>query len=856
MVTFDTTGGAEFYKMDLHIHTPGSYDYVDTDAEPSDLVAAFEREDLDLVAVTDHNTTEYFDSLQEAAEDSEVTVLPGVEITTGQSGEHQIHMTAIFPPEQTDVLSPFLHDIGITGDPEHAIAEDTIPKICDKTREYGGLPILAHIDVPAGADYELTDRNNPTRQRVFDVEKIAALEVVAEETVGEFEEYAHIRSSDAHSLEDVGERYAYIKMDTPSFEGLRTALADPDSRLSLTDEPTTHPSVDGLLAQNGFLQDRHLQLNKNLNCLIGGKGTGKSTIVEQIRYSLDIDPRSADIKEDYTALIENTLRPNGRVELLVTATNGDQYRITREYDEDPEIERVPSATSGDPQKVDLTIEQFRKEFFDVEIHSQRELIELARNEIDQLDLLDSYFDITAEIEERESVKQQIRTKNREIADLREKVASLKAEEERFEALKQQVEVMEQKGVGEYVEGQEEWEQERTALGNTIQDIEAIEEEVSSLTLADQLSATGIDGGPNEGLLNSVDETISELKAELAEQEEKLESTVSEGREAIEDIRKEWNTENEQREEEHEDLADEIEEEIGVDIEEFFDKKADLEDLRGVSEDLKEARGDLQDARDEKSDLLDDLQTARQDLSEARNDGIEQLNAHLGNVRVALHSQSNRSEYTDWVNHVLEGSGVWTEHKEQITEAIDPPRLAEIVRNEDTEALSEIADVTPTTAENFVSHDDLVEQLTKLELFEIHDRPVIELNDGGWKELAEMSDGQQCTALLSIAMIERDVPLIIDQPEDMLDNKFIFTDVVDILRSIKQDRQVIAATHNANIPIIGDAEQIVVMRSNGRAGFYRNCGSIDDDEIKALAQEILEGGELAFKRRREMYHRVV
>jgi ABC-type cobalamin/Fe3+-siderophores transport system ATPase subunit len=156
----------------------------------------------------------------------------------------------------------------------------------------------------------------------------------------------------------------------------------------------------------------------------------------------------------------------------------------------------------------------------------------------------------------------------------------------------------------------------------------------------------------------------------------------------------------------------------------------------------------------------------------------------------------------------------------------------------------------------VSHDDLVEQLTKLELFEIHDRPVIELNDGGWKELNEMSDGQQCTALLSIAMIERDVPLIIDQPEDMLDNKFIFTDVVEILRSIKQDRQVIAATHNANIPIIGDAEQIVVMRSNGRAGFYRNCGSIDDDEIKALAQDILEGGEMAFKRRREMYHRVV
>ncbi|QSG16345.1 TrlF family AAA-like ATPase [Halapricum desulfuricans] len=856
MVSFDTPGGAKFYKADLHIHTPGSHDYDDKDAAPDDLVAEFENKNLDLVAVTDHNTGEYFEQLQEAAEGSSVTVLPGVEITTGQSGEHQIHMTAVFPPEEADALSPFLHDIGIRGDPEHAIAEDTIPKICDKTRDYGGLPILAHIDVEAGADFELTDRNNPTRQKVFDPERVAALEVVAEETADEFEDFAHIRSSDAHSLADIGSRYTFIKMDSPTFEGLRTAFADPESRLSLTSEPTTHPSVDGLLSHNGFLQDRHLQLNKNLNCLIGGKGTGKSTVIEQIRYALDIDPRSDDIEDDYNALIENTLRPDGIVEVLVTATNSDQYRIRREYGEEPEIERIPNTEDSEPQEVDLTIEQFRTEFFDVEIHSQRELVELARNEIDQLDLLDSYFDINDEIEARESVKQDIRAKNREIADLREEVDSLKAEKERFEALKQQVEVMEQKGVEEYVEGQEEWEQERAALSNVIGDVEALEEEVSSLALADQLSLTEVDDGPNEDLLQSVNETISELQDDIAEHEKELKRIVNEGRGDIEDIREKWNEENEKREKEHESLADEIEEEIGVDIEEFFDKKAELEDLRGVSEDLENKRGRLRDARGEKADLLDDLQAARQNLSQARKEGIEELNAQLGNVRVSLHSQSNRDEYTDWVNHVLEGSGVWTEHKEQITETIDPPELAEIVRNNDTETLCELADVTPTTAENFVTHDDLVEQLTKLELYEIHDRPVIELNDGGWKELNEMSDGQQCTALLSIAMIEREVPLIIDQPEDMLDNKFIFTDVVDILRSIKQDRQVVAATHNANIPIIGDAEQIVVMRSNGRAGFYRDCGSIDDDEIKALAQDILEGGETAFKRRREMYHRVV
>lgn len=856
MVSYDTSGGAEFYKADLHVHTPGSYDYEDSDIDPKELIDRFEEEDLDLVGVTDHNTHSFYEDLREAAQNSGVTILPGVEITTGQSGAHQIHMTAIFPPEEADVLGPFLHDIGITGDPEQAIAEDTIPKICEKTKDYGGLPILAHIDAVAGADYELEDRNNPTRQNVFDEEKVASLEVIKEETADEFGGFAHIRSSDAHSLDEIGERYTFVKMDSPSFEGLRTAFADPESRLSLTEEPTTHPSVDGLLAHNGFLQDRTLQFNNNLNCLIGGKGTGKSTIIEHIRYALDIDPRSDNIEKEYNALIDNTLRPDGSVELIVTASNGDQYRITRHYGEKPEIERLPASPSEDPEEVDISIEQFKSEFFNVEIHSQRELIELARDEIDQLDLLDSYFDISDELDRREEVKQEIRTKNREIADIREEVNSLQAEKERFEALNQQVEVMEQKGVDEYVEGQEEWEQERAALSNLRQDVKDVEQEILSLDLAEQLSTADIDDGPNEELLDSANEAIAALKSDLSQYEEKLEETVSEGREEIETIRESWNEENVQREEEHEALADEIQEEIGVDIEEFFNKKADLEDLRGVSEELAEKEDELETAKEEKEGLLEDLQTARQNLSQARSEGIEKLNTHLGNVRVSLHSQSNRDEYTDWVNHVLEGSGVWTEHKKQITETIDPPRLAEIVRNDEIETLSDVADVTPTTAENFITHDDLNEQLTKLELFEIHDRPVIELNDGGWKELSEMSDGQQCTALLSITMVERDVPLIIDQPEDMLDNKFIFTDVVDIIRSIKQERQVLAATHNANIPILGDAEQIIVMRSNGRAGFYRNCGSIDDEEIKSLAQNILEGGERAFRRRREMYRRVV
>src|SRR5690606_30698545 len=118
---------------------------------------------------------------------------------------------------------------------------------------------------------------------------------------------------------------------------------------------------------------------------------------------------------------------------------------------------------------------------------------------------------------------------------------------------------------------------------------------------------------------------------------------------------------------------------------------------------------------------------------------------------------------------------------------------------------------------------------------------------------QLSDGQKHTILLTIAMLaESNLPLIIDQPEDDLDNRFIFDSVVKTLRSVKERRQVILVTHNANIAVLGDAELILPMRRDGDAGTVYDRGSIDRTETKGAAQSILEGGDQAFQRRREIY----
>ncbi|WP_122088733.1 TrlF family AAA-like ATPase [Halalkalicoccus subterraneus] len=851
-----TPGGARFIKADLHIHTPESYDYQDDEAEPSDLIERFVEENIELVAITDHNTDGYYEELVEAAEAEPVTVLPGVEITTGQSGENQIHMTAIFPPDNAPAISGVMHEIGLGTDPETAIADATIPSICDTVREAGGLPILAHIDQNAGAHHELANRNNPTRQRTFDSDKVAALEIVSLDTADQFPEFAHIRSSDAHNLDSIGERCTYLKMDAPTFEGFRMALSDPESRVSVRRQLNTHMSIDSLQVENGFLEPRKLQFNKNLNSLIGGKGTGKSSVLEHIRYALDIEPRSEDIAAECAALIKWTLAPDGIIRLRLTGNTGDQYEIVREYNSAPVIYRVSDDESTAEEPLSIPIDRFRQEFFDAEIHSQRELINLARNETNQLELLDTYFDLAELKRDREETKAEIKDQSLQVQTLQNEVDQLIDKTHHYETLREQIEVMSEKGVDEYVEGQEEWEEERASLATAIEGVEEVDEKVGSMDLTDVINEISPTSGPNQELLEDANSIVENLRADIEELQESLKETVAEAQSEISEVREEWNRVNKKREREHSRLADEIHEEIDVDVDQFFEIRSEMHELRGVSEELETMRKELEKAKTQKDELFGDLAEARRALTEARQDGISALNGELNDVRVSLESQANRIEYIDWINHVLEGSGVYTRHKEAIAKTFEPRTLAEIVRTDDIDRLTEVADCPPTSAENFITHDDLNERLTELELLEVRDEPIFELNDGGWKSLDEMSDGQQCTTLLSITMIERDVPLIIDQPEDMLDNKFIFSEVVQLVRSIKHDRQIITATHNANIPVLGDAEQIIVMDANGQSGFYSTCGSIDNENVKMNTQSILEGGEQAFRDRNDKYRRSI
>lgn len=122
----------------------------------------------------------------------------------------------------------------------------------------------------------------------------------------------------------------------------------------------------------------------------------------------------------------------------------------------------------------------------------------------------------------------------------------------------------------------------------------------------------------------------------------------------------------------------------------------------------------------------------------------------------------------------------------------------------------------------------------------------------WTNVQETSPGQRATALLALALASGNEPLVIDQPEDDLDNRYIYEEVVKVLARVCEERQVIVATHNANIPVLGDAEMILALDAVADRSRILAVGGLEDAGVAAQARQILEGGDEAFAARHRRY----
>ena len=276
----------------------------------------------------------------------------------------------------------------------------------------------------------------------------------------------------------------------------------------------------------------------------------------------------------------------------------------------------------------------------------------------------------------------------------------------------------------------------------------------------------------------------------------------------------------------------------------------------IEPEIEQIESEITSLENHRATLLAKLRAARSAIARLRSDFVEELNSRLGgNVMVDL-SSSDTSLYFDAIDSPLHGSGMQGRDSQisLVCESFTANKFVEVIRTDSIDQLTSIG-ITENNASRMIKAltDDV---LYKIERVDVPQLPSIHIKREGetvYTDLSSLSVGEKCSAILSIALLSKGKPLVIDQPEDDLDHAFIINAIVEGIRTAKSGRQIVAATHNPNIPVLGDAEMVfrVARQAGNDICHIQNSGGLELPQVTTEVQS-LEGGAEAFERRRRRY----
>lgn len=713
--------------------------------------------------------------------------------------------------------------------------------------------------------------------------------------------WALVECSDPHRYEAIGSRFTWLKMEVPDVEGVRLALLDPESRLRrMADGPPGHayPRMERLcIRRTDFFEDVQIDLNSCLNTLIGGRGSGKSTVIEYIRFVLDrVRPEDFpgrgldDLHAEVNSVLglkkardhgetPGTLLPDYALELDVVVAER-RYRICRSASAN-RVVRDPDLSTQEVVPLDV------RTLLAPRILSQRQIARIARDPASQRSELDALLDqdkLREFLDGRRALLERITQLQATRIRLKERQKGLPARETELQKINDQLDFLEQSGGKDIVSRFEAYRREQVWLDAAFRELDNIAAELERQGQAAQRSALIVSQLPQKAVsepwLGSVAERLRagiqgasealQLKAEElrrlrtaieAEQEQQWKPGFLESRGAYEKLRA--------------DLS-----EHGVDFSEherLLQQRALLEkeisELRSLGREIELLEAQILALRTE----LVRLQERRAELRSNQARVLEELDA---DVRLRVSAFRDRDDFAsrreewfagaglregDWdliVNYVFAESGsvperinalvaslrtdiAWTQ---VLGQPLDPSNSA-------LDRLLE-ADGATKMSGHFLRVLERAERIRLDDLERFLPEDLVEAQvrgaDRTFKPIQTGSVGEKSTAILSLLLSAGNQPLVIDQPEDDLDNRYVYDVVVDLLRRRKFFRQIIIATHNANIPVNGDAELIVALGVKDRLGTVMVSGSIDRPEVKGQVTVIMEGSAEAFRLRRERY----
>ena len=949
---------ARFRRVALHIHSPDSHDWGDrphADSSANERTqfhglsglkkyAGELRRHVDFGAITDHMKCGYANQLcAHIGITNDFMVLPGMEVNLRLESPlsfARIHLLVILPETssteafgrlfagQTHIPS----DAARTGQEE--VRNLSLKEWVGRVHSENGICIAAHVENNQGlrylfrqtakhmlkllcesdsSDVEKANDVPDDFKRYLLVSGINAIEIHSPAHSQHYRwisEYDGRRYSvpttltfDAHCIEDFCRplNMTHVKMTSLGLQGLKEAFAFADTRIrypgDVPDLPL--PRILGLQISgndSSFFKDLTVAVAENLNCIIGVRGSGKSTVVEALRYVFgynrtlgEIDKLQGGIKELQKANLTGSL-----IRVAYRTSQGQDRVLSATFDPKSDYDTKVFTIDGDYLPV-ADVEGCGE--FPLRLFGWSEIETLGRSPARQRDLLDRLVKgLKPLLLKRQSLRHDLQVNRAAVKKIMSELQAVlernNGEIRRFAEYKADLEKLNTTEV--------------KALFASL-DLATSKRKVLAL-LSTNLSAKldALTKTVASGILAGIDDLLSSddaLRKWWIEDESKALAVTAVALKTDQDLTQTINALRsfQERIAERTKVLDLELEGVNGQLQSQFagdDSMQRIVDLRkNAAERLERATvlrnqylldwKNLATSLDQREAIANKLLEAQNEigiLREQQNTINEQtLNRFLPDwmkVSIDFRSGGDKEEFAKMLREVIvpRGNAQQPKRIRQILEAhLDPISFGKMCRVGDMVSLAgkasnldgrevtfgeeEMAECVKATRpfEHDVAADvdvltyegKCLDAILKLQETAWDDYEAILLNGG---PVNEKSPGQRSSAMLPLIALAETTPLVIDQPEDNLDKRLVGTVLQNVLAELKEKRQIIVCTHDPNILVGGDAEQVIVLEAESdRRATVKSHGSIDNPDIVATVVDLLEGGAAAFENRKRRYN---
>ncbi len=867
--------GSVWLRADFHLHTIKDKEFSKAEIKnENDFVKMFvqrlKEENIGIGVITNHNKfdKDEYKAIKRKAKKENIMIFAGTELSVSD-GSNGIHCLIVFDEstwlrDGTDYIDQFLTAAfeGVQNrENKNTRCRYNLDALFEKLDEHriqgrDSFVVLAHVEQKSGFFHELDGGriSQIAESELFKKTVIALQKIRSYGNLDKYTEWfgcplpAFVEGSDCKSLSEVGkaskqrdkDKKTFIKIGDFNFEALKYALIDKDHRVKSERPACSNSYIKSIQFIGGKLDGKSIEFSSELNNLIGIRGSGKSSILEILRYTLGIELKKSSADTTYkNDLIQYILGSGGKAIVHIVNKNNEVFKIEKIYGQKESIFKI-NLENNSEGLCDCSISAI----FDSPVYFGQKDLSNKKEDFES-DLLKRLIGDKLQHTERAIAikKDEINSIILEI----QKTLNFDAQKEKTEKLIKDVEqkllYFKEKGVEEKLQLQTQFEKDcnvltqcRDRLNLYNDDIESIISDYESF-FSQALTASAV---INEEIFKDANECLNELKTNFYSLQ-KIKNDTNLSLQKFDAILKTLDIKRNEMSEEFAKIKREINSDT-LNPDTFLELNRRLNTSKIQIEEINkqtEKRSALKTALIKALIELNDLWLEEFKILDDEKEKINQANSNLS---IEIEFKGRKNNFLNKLKNTFRGTGIREASYQNIADNFKD--FIEIYRESDK--VSKVLG-NSISAFNTRFNENLAELLT----FRVDDKVNIKYKG---KSLRSHSLGQRASALILFLLAQKDNDvLIIDQPEDDLDNQTIYDEVIKSIMKLKGQMQFIFATHNANLPVLGDSEKIIVCSFKDNSFIAVEDGTIDTPHIQKSVVNIMEGGKEAFNKRKNIYN---